>query len=180
MKTVKLLLALSILKYLFFLNPKFLLWLYSPVCVGPGRTPRRKVFSRRSSYMYIVYKNYNSLSITDGAKKVANYYYGSANHPLNVDVYRFEVKGTENNGYMTVTPTGANCIPITEVMFVGGPSEYKICRKPDPEIINLFSCSTKLRLKFILLINVKMPTIVAILTFISRINFWLCLFIHEI
>ena len=40
-----------------------------------------------------------------------------------------------------------------------------------PEIIKLLSCSAQLRLKFILLINVKMPTIVGILTFISRINY---------
>ena len=38
------------------------------------------------------------------------------------------------------------------------------------EVIKLFSCSTQLSTKFILLINVKMPTIVGILTFISRIN----------
>ena len=31
-------------------------------------------------------------------------------------------------------------------------------------------------MKFILLINVKMPTIVGILTFISKINYWLCRF----
>ena len=42
---------------------------------------------------------------------------------------------------------------------------------PGPEVIKLFSCSTQLRLKFILLINVKMPTIVGILTFMSRINY---------
>ena len=36
---------------------------------------------------------------------------------------------------------------------------------PGPQVIKLFSCSTQLRLKFILLINVKMPTIVGILTF---------------
>ena len=42
---------------------------------------------------------------------------------------------------------------------------------PGPEVIKLFSCSTQLSLKFILLINVKMPTIVGILTFISRINY---------
>ena len=40
-----------------------------------------------------------------------------------------------------------------------------------PEVIKLFSCSAQLRLKFILLINVKMPTIVGILTFISRRNY---------
>ena len=39
-----------------------------------------------------------------------------------------------------------------------------------PEVIKLFSFSTQLSMKFILLINVKMPTIVGILTFISRIN----------
>ena len=42
--------------------------------------------------------------------------------------------------------------------------------KPGPEVIKLFSFSTQLSMKFILLINVKMPTIVGILTFISRIN----------
>ena len=45
------------------------------------------------------------------------------------------------------------------------------CDRPDPEVIKIFSCSAQLRLKFILLINVKMPTIVGILTFISRINY---------
>ena len=29
-----------------------LLWLYSPVCVGPGRKTRRPVFSQRGSYIY--------------------------------------------------------------------------------------------------------------------------------
>ena len=41
---------------------------------------------------------------------------------------------------------------------------------PGPEVIKLFSCSTQLSTEFILLINVKMPTIVGILTFISMIN----------
>ena len=36
--------------------------------------------------------------------------------------------------------------------------------------IKLFPCLTQLSTKFILLINVKMPTIVGILTFISMIN----------
>ena len=72
---------------------------------------------------------------------------------------------------------------------------------PGPEVIKLFSCSTQLSMKFqlhikslfilkcwkdqiflvlklsdavfILLINVKMPTIVGILTFMSRMNFML-------
>ena len=41
---------------------------------------------------------------------------------------------------------------------------------PDPEVIKLFSCSTQPIIKFIMLINVKMPTIVGILTFIGMIN----------
>ena len=39
-----------------------------------------------------------------------------------------------------------------------------------PEVIKLFPCSTQQSTKFILLINVKMPTNVGILTFISMIN----------
>ena len=46
--------ATWIVQSLYFLYPKFrvssyLLWLYSPVCVGPGRKPRRPVFWRRGS-----------------------------------------------------------------------------------------------------------------------------------
>ena len=39
-----------------------------------------------------------------------------------------------------------------------------------PEVIKLFSCSTQLSMKFILLINVEMPTVVGISTFMSRKN----------
>ena len=39
-----------------------------------------------------------------------------------------------------------------------------------PEVIKLFSYSTQLSTKFFLLMNVKMSTIVGILTFISMIN----------
>ena len=42
--------------------------------------------------------------------------------------------------------------------------------KPAPEVIQLFSYSTQLSTKFILPINVKMPTIVGILTFIGMTN----------
>ena len=41
---------------------------------------------------------------------------------------------------------------------------------PGPKVIKLFPCSTQLSTKFILLINVKMPRIDGILTFISMIN----------
>ena len=48
-------LAIRIVQSLYYINPKFqafshLLWLYSPVCVGPGRKPRRPVFSQRGSF----------------------------------------------------------------------------------------------------------------------------------
>ena len=39
-----------------------------------------------------------------------------------------------------------------------------------PKVIKLFSYSTQLSTKFFMLINIKMPTIVGILTFISMIN----------
>ena len=41
---------------------------------------------------------------------------------------------------------------------------------PGPKFIKHFSCFTQMSRKFILLMNVKMPTIVVILTFISMIN----------
>ena len=56
--------------------------------------------------------------------------------------------------------------------------EYKWCnpqlqlnvdcaKASGPEAIKLFSCSTQLSMKFFQLINIKMPTIVGILTFMS-------------
>ena len=47
--------ATQIVQSLYFINPKFqasshLLYLYSPVCVGPGRKPRRPVFSQLGFY----------------------------------------------------------------------------------------------------------------------------------
>ena len=45
------------------------------------------------------------------------------------------------------------------------------CSEPGPKIIKIKkSCSTQLSMKFFLLINVKMPIIVGILTFMSRKN----------
>ena len=54
--------ATRIVQSIYLLNPKFqcsshLLWLYSPVCVGPGRKPRRPVFSQRGSYVFRTLKN---------------------------------------------------------------------------------------------------------------------------
>ena len=54
-------------------------------------------------------------------------------------------------------------------------SEYKK-HKLCPQRFKTFLCSNQLSIKFMLLINIKIPTkitIVGILTFISRINGWL-------
>ena len=42
--------------------------------------------------------------------------------------------------------------------------------KSGPKVIKIISCSTQLSMKFFLLINVKMPTTVGILTLMSRKN----------
>ena len=51
--------ATRIVQSLYFLSPKFqasnhILWLCSPVCVGPGRKPRRLVSSQRGSYVSFI------------------------------------------------------------------------------------------------------------------------------
>ena len=51
--------ATQIAQSFFFLNPKFqasnhLLWLYKPVCVGPGRKPKLLVFSRTDLNVFCV------------------------------------------------------------------------------------------------------------------------------
>ena len=51
--------------------------------------------------------------------------------------------------------------------------------RPGTEVIQLFSCSTQLSTKFVLLINVKMPTIASILTFMSGKNSILGLSEHK-
>ena len=65
--------ATRIVQFLFYLNPKFqasssFLSLYRPVCVGPGRKPRRPVFSRRGSYVSVmnefIYKAFWQMFLT--------------------------------------------------------------------------------------------------------------------
>ena len=51
--------AIRKVQSLYYLNPKIqasshLLWLYSPVCVGPGWKPQRPVFSQQSSLNMLV------------------------------------------------------------------------------------------------------------------------------
>ena len=42
-----------------------------------------------------------------------------------------------------------------------------VVTRTGPEVLNFFPCSTQLSMIFFLLVNVKMPTIVGILTFMS-------------
>ena len=54
-------------------------------------------------------------------------------------------------------------------------SEYRI---PDPEVIKK-SCSAQLSMKFFLLINVKMPTVFGLLTFINSIGLFSNTFLSD-
>ena len=71
----------------------------------------------------------------------------------------FEKKSADNKNKTHKFPSMQRFKPFNQSLLNTG-----------PEVIKLFSCSTQRSTKFILLINVKMPTIVGILTFISRIN----------
>ena len=66
----------------------------------------------------------------------------------------------------------SNTVSISQVKLEGECvwlEEAKITGlKPNNEVIKLFSCSTQLSMKFFPLINVKMPTVNGILTFMSR------------
>ena len=66
--------ATRIVQFLFriFLNPKFqassmLLEVYRPICVGPGRKPRRPVFSRRGSAHIIVHHEFSEKHVLQRA-----------------------------------------------------------------------------------------------------------------
>ena len=70
---------------------------------------------------------------------------------------------------------GSQVIISKKPIFVSLKIDFVLTSNANPdeithEVIKLFPCSTHMSTKFILRINVKMPTIVGILTFISRIN----------
>ena len=61
--------ATRIVQSHYFLYTKFqasshLLWLYSLVCVGPGRKPRRSVFSQRGSFIHIFPITHQDTAVT--------------------------------------------------------------------------------------------------------------------
>ena len=66
--------------------------------------------------------------------------------------------------------TGKLKTDFTEHLNLLSKIESFITLRPGPEVIKLLSCSIQMSMGFIMLINVKMPTIVGILTFISMIN----------
>ena len=73
--------ATLIVQSLYFLNTKFqasshFVWLYSLVCAGPGRKPRRPVFSQQGSYCKIIYlhKNFSYDDIIIIFKYCTKYY----------------------------------------------------------------------------------------------------------
>ena len=61
-------------------------------------------------------------------------------------------------------------VTVTKNICAGESNSVQYRSRPDSEVIKLFSCSTQLSMKIFQLINVKMPTIVGILTFMSGKN----------
>ena len=57
-----------------------------------------------------------------------------------------------------------------EVVWSGSSLFTILNQRPVTEVIKLCSCSTQVSMKIIMLINVKMPTILSIITLISMIN----------
>ena len=71
--------AIRIVQSLYYLNPKFqvlshLLWLYSPVCVGPGRKPRRPLFSQRGSFRIENHNNKKNFSLIHRMTQIICHY----------------------------------------------------------------------------------------------------------
>ena len=79
----------------------------------------------------------------------------------------------DHNGVMPVTHQSSTVLlsrPYKWVCAYSDNLNQSAHSQSGPEVIKLFSFSTRLSTTFILLINVKMPTIIGILTFISMIN----------
>ena len=74
-----------------------------------------------------------------------------------------------NNNWLIAHAEKSSLSP-TKLFLIFHDEPEMLTSLPGPEVIKLFSCSTQLSMTFFLLINVKMPTIVGILTFMNRKN----------
>ena len=104
-------LATRKVRSLFFINPNFqassyLLWLYSPVCVGPGQKPQRLIFSRRGSYYLYneisvsIFRNRMSLNANQAFYLIINNKSISSMSMTLAEVYRDE---KDEDGFMYMT-----------------------------------------------------------------------------
>ena len=73
------------------------------------------------TYYFMKHQTFTIL-FTAGAKRENTFYLGSAKQPLNVIKYRLQQIGPQL-GFMSVTPTAKNCIPVSEVLYAGGERE---------------------------------------------------------
>ena len=82
----------------------------------------------------------------------------------------FENKDTNMQAGIQVKQSNTSSVLSSETNANTEMARDNDATKPGLEVIKLFLCSTQLSMKFIILINVKMPTHVGILTFVSMIN----------
>ena len=100
--------ATQIVQSLYFLNPKFqasshLLRLYSPVCVRPGRKPRRLFFSQRGSYcIFLQVKNCTVGIVDDNIYEDDEMFMLKLARPLGTDQCEARI-GTLNSTNITIT-----------------------------------------------------------------------------
>ena len=95
--------ATRIVQSIYFLNTKYqasshLLWLYSPVYVGPGQKPRRPVFSR-GSYLFLWKIPYLECKLRYHPGQILSVCYTIAVYQLNLPIQRVNLNQatTETN-----------------------------------------------------------------------------------
>ena len=134
----------QVVQSLYFLYTKFqaschLVWLYSPVCVGPGRKSRRPVFSQRGSFHARTGECKTMVLTIFVTMKIILY---NVKHQVSVHGHML---------FNTRTRTWETSINI-------------ISQSPGSEVIKLFSCSTQLSMKFKLLKDIKIVGIKVMFT----------------
>ena len=88
---------------------------------------------------------------------------------------RLKHLSTQNNQNLSVNAARMKNIMAIELFFEVCVICFSYAEKSGPKGYKTFSCSSQLSINFILLINVKIPTNVGILTFISMMNTSECL-----